>query len=64
MRCAKMGQSLFRNDIFRRVAHNIYQLKRRKYTAKNEKQGNPGTQVGIYDAPRNEPREMAQAYRR
>ena len=55
MRCAKMGQSLFRNDIFRPIAHHIYQLKRRKYTAKNEKQGNPGAQVGIYDAPRNEP---------
>jgi hypothetical protein len=63
MRCAKMGQSLFCNDIFRPTTHYIYQLKRRKYTAKNEKQGNPGAQVGIHDAPRNESREVAQAYR-
>ena len=27
MRCAKMGQSLFCNDIFRPVAHYTYQLK-------------------------------------
>ena len=54
MRCAKMGQSVFCNDIFRPVAHYTYQLKGRKYTAKNEKQGNPGAQVGIYDTPRNE----------
>lgn len=54
MRCAKMGQPVFCNDIFRPVAHYTYQLEGRKYTAKDEKQGNTSTQVGIYDAPRNE----------